>query len=231
MTTRWETIEVGGSPMRVYLGVPERSGTRPGVVIAQHAGGVDIPIQDAVNRLHAEGYLAAAPELFHRQPKDVKDNISRVGLLKAGEVIADMNATLGLIKKQGNVGSLGVMGFCMGGRVSYLMACANSELRAAAVFYGGSILKPWGDDPAPLERSKDIGCPVIGFSGTEDKNPSPEDMRKISAELTRLGKWHEFHLYNDADHAFCNFSAERYRPRVARAAWGELLAFFDLYLR
>ena len=50
-------------------------------------------------------------------------------------------------------------------------------------------------------------------------------------ELTRLGKWHEFHLYKDTDHAFCNFSGERFRPRASRAAWNETLAFFEETLK
>jgi carboxymethylenebutenolidase len=229
MTTRWEIVSVGGSPMRVYLGVPAKGG--PGVVIAQHAPGVDIPIQDAVNRLHRLGYIAAAPELFHRQPPDVKDNQGRVALLRDDEVIADMNAALALLKAQPGAGKLGVMGFCMGGRVAYLMACVNREFQAAALFYGGGIMKSWGSGPTAFQRSSGIACPVIGFSGSEDTNPSPDDMKAIGAELARLGKWHEFHLYRDAGHAFCNITGERYRPRAAAAAWGAAVAFFEQYLR
>jgi dienelactone hydrolase len=66
MAVRWETIKVDGNDMRVYLGVPERAGPHPGVVIAQHGPGVDAQIQDAVHRLHREGYVVAAPELSHR---------------------------------------------------------------------------------------------------------------------------------------------------------------------
>jgi carboxymethylenebutenolidase len=231
MTIRWETVEVGGSPMRVYVGSPDTRGSHPGVVIAQHAAGVDYQMQDTVHRLAREGYIAAATELYHRQPKEAKDNQARIAMLRDDEVIADMNAALEFVRRQPGAGKLGVMGFCMGGRVAYLMACANSELKAAAMFYGGSLMKAWGNGPTTFERSAGIACPLLGFSGAEDTNPSPEDMRKLSAELTRLGKWHECHLYNDAGHAFCNFSAERFRPRASRAAWHETLAFFDEYLR
>jgi carboxymethylenebutenolidase len=72
---------------------------------------------------------------------------------------------------------------------------------------------------------------VLGLFGEEDTNPSPADVAKISAELTRLGKWHEFHMYKDTGHAFENFlNPDRFRPRAARAAWGELIAFFDSFL-
>src|SRR5688572_18505140 len=80
MTVRWETTQVDGKTMRIYLGVPDRPGPHPGLVVAQHAGGVDAQIQDAVHRLHREGYAVAAPELFHRQPADT-DPKQRTALL------------------------------------------------------------------------------------------------------------------------------------------------------
>jgi carboxymethylenebutenolidase len=218
--------------MRIYMGVPERPGPHPGIIVAQHAGGVDAQIQDAVHRLHREGYVVAAPELFHRQPADVEPG-KRTGLLRDNEIIADINATVAHLKAMRmTVAPLGITGFCMGGRVTYLMACVQPEFKAAAVYYGGNIMRALGDGPSPFERSSGIQCPMIGFFGVEDANPSPEDVRKISAELTRLGKWHEFHLYNNAGHAFQNFiSAERYRERPSRASWTEMLAFFTEYLK
>lgn len=234
MPVRWDTVQVDAEPMRVYLGVPEGEPRRAGLLVAQHGSGVDGFIQDVVNRLFRRGYVAAAPELYHRQPPDVKDNMARIGMLKDDEIIADMNATLAHVKslKDPVVGPVGIVGFCMGGRVSYLMATANSEIKACTVFYGGNILKQWGSLPAPIERTKDISCPVIGFFGIEDTNPSPEDVKKIAAELTRLKKPHEFHSYNGAGHAFQNFlDAARYRERPARGTWSEMLAFFAQHLK
>lgn len=229
MTVRWETVKVGSHEMRVYMGVPDKPGTYSCVVVAQHAGGVDAQMQDTVHRLHREGYIVAAPELFHRQPPTGFDGITRIGFLKDNEVLEDIEATIAHMKSGRSTGPLGIVGFCMGGRVSYLSATSIKGLKAAAVFYGGSIMKPWGEgNKPPFELSAGIECPMIGFFGVEDTNPSPADVAKISEELTRLNKWHEFHSYRDTGHAFENFiSAERYRPRAARAAWGELLAFFD----
>lgn len=231
MPVRWESTQVDGREMRIYVGVPDRPGPHPGIVVAQHGSGVDAQIQDAVHRLHREGYVVAAPELFHRQPAQVEG--SRVNLLRDDEIIADINATVAHLKTlRVTVAQLGIAGFCMGGRVAYLMACVNPEFKAAAVFYGGNIMKALGDGPSPFGRSAGIKCPVIGFFGAEDGNPSPDDVRKIDAELTRLGKWHEFHMYNNAGHAFQNFaSPERYRERAARASWTEMLAFFTEYLK
>jgi carboxymethylenebutenolidase len=221
--------------MRIYMGVPEGEPRRVGILIAQHGPGVDAFIQDVVHRLFREGYIAAAPELFHRQPAQLPEGTTRVSLLKDDEVIADMNATLAHMKalKDPAVGPIGITGFCMGGRVSYLMAAAaSSEIKACSVFYGGNMFKQWGSLPAPFDRTKDINCPVIGFYGNEDTNPSPDDVNKIDAELTRLGKPHEFHRYNGAGHAFQNFlDGSRYRERPARGSWSEMLAFFAQHLR
>lgn len=234
MPVRWDATEVGGKKMRVYIGVPDIQPKRAGILVAQHGGGVDGFVQDVVNRLFRRGYVAAAPELYHRQPPDIADNLARIGMLKDDEIIADMNATLAHMKslKEPAVGPVGILGFCMGGRVSYLMAAANSEIKACTVFYGGNILKPWGALPTPFERTRDIKCPVIGFFGVEDTNPSPEDVQKIDAEMTRLGKPHEFHTYHGAGHAFQNFlDAARYRERPARGSWTEMLAFFGQHLK
>ncbi|HXF66308.1 MAG TPA: dienelactone hydrolase family protein [Burkholderiales bacterium] len=233
MPVRWDTIQVNGQPMRVYIGVPDGAPRRAGILVAQHGAGVDGFVQDVVNRLFRQGYVAAAPELYHRQPPDVKDNLARIGMLRDEEIIADMNATLAHLKSLETpaVGPIGIVGFCMGGRVAYLMAAASREIGACAVFYGGNIMKVWGAPPTPFERTKDIACPLIGFFGVEDTNPSPEDVKRISAELARLGKAHEFHLYEGAGHAFQNFlDAARYRARPARGSWSEMLAFFAQHL-
>jgi carboxymethylenebutenolidase len=239
MSIRWETAQADGTPMRVYLGAPDSPGPHPGVVIAHHGPGIDAPIQDAVHRLARAGYAAAAPDLFRRQPQGV-EAVKRTQLLHDDEIVADVGATVAHLKSSlgSRLGPLAVMGFCMGGRVAYLAACEIAEFRAAAVFYGGNIMKALGDGTSPslspslspFERSSKLRCPMIGFFGAEDTNPSPEDVKRIDAELARLGKWHEFHSYNNAGHAFHNFTGERYRERAARASWGELLAFLTEYL-
>jgi len=131
------------------------------------------------------------------------------------------------------VGSLAVLGYCMGGRLTYLAAGARpTTWRAAGVFYGGNIMKPWGEGPAPCDRTRDIACPVIGFFGRDDTNPSPADVDRIDAELTRHGKRHEFHRYDGAGHAFLNFAnAERYRPDQAKDAWAKMLDFLDRHVK
>lgn len=111
----WESTQVDGRTMRIYLGVPDRPGPHPGILVAQHAGGVDAQMQDTVHRLHREGYVAAAPELFHRQPADM-DPSKRTSLLLDKEILADLNATIAQLKTlRVSVAPLGIVGFAWAG--------------------------------------------------------------------------------------------------------------------
>ena len=87
---RWDTTEVGGSTMRVYIASAEGAREVPAVLIAQHGPGVDRFIEDRVEALAAEGFLAAAPDLYHRQPADGADMMARIGRLRDAEIVADM---------------------------------------------------------------------------------------------------------------------------------------------
>lgn len=229
---RWDTIAVDGHPMRVYLDAPPGTPRLPAVVVAQHGPGVDEFIEDRVRALAARGYLAAAPSLYHRQPPE-PDMMTRIGRLRDPEIVADVNATLAHVRALPGVTvtGVGIIGFCMGGRVAYLLAGSNPLFRAAAVFYGGNIMKPWGDGPAPFALTAKIACPVIGFFGAEDTNPSPDDVRKIAAELDRFGKARTFETYEGAGHAFLNFTNPKtFREAPAKDAWEKCLVFLDAHL-
>jgi carboxymethylenebutenolidase len=143
-------------------------------------------------------------------------------------VIKDVNATVDFLRGHRSIDAerLGIVGFCMGGRVAYLMAAVNPHFKAAVDYYGGNIMVPWGEGPAPIDRTAEIHCPLLGLFGEDDANPSPADMRKLDAELTKYGKVHEFHAYPGAGHAFMNRRGERYRADADRDSWPKTLAFF-----
>jgi carboxymethylenebutenolidase len=147
-------------------------------------------------------------------------------------VIKDVNATVDFLLGHRSVDTewLGIIGFCMGGRVAYLMAAVHPHFKAAVDYYGGNIMVPWGEGPAPIDRTAEIHCPLLGLFGEEDANPSPADMRKLDAELTKHGKVHEFHAYPGAGHAFMNKRGERYRADADRDSWPKTLAFFAKHL-
>jgi carboxymethylenebutenolidase len=111
------------------------------------------------------------------------------------------------------------------------MAARSDAFKAAVVCWGGNIMVPWGDGPAPFDLTGDITCPVLGLFGEEDPNPNPADVAKLDAELTRLDKVHEFHSYPGAGHAFMNELRPSYREEAAKDGWRRLVDWFDAYLR
>lgn len=233
MTGRWDATTVDGSTMRLYVSTPDGPGPFPGLVVAQHAGGVDGFIQAMTDRFALAGYLSIAPDLYHRDPNPEDEPLARMGRLRDANIVRDMNAAIDHLKGLTKVRAerLGIVGFCMGGRVAYLMAAHNPELRAAVVFYGGNIMVPWGEGPAPFDLTERIQCPLLGLFGDEDPNPSPADVAKLDAELTRLGKMHEFHSYAGAGHAFMHWERPSYRPQAAEDAWAKCLAWLERYLQ
>ena len=236
MASSWETLQVDGTEMRAYLSLPEGAGPFPGVVVSQHGGGVDQFIRDISDRLASAGYAACAPELYHRIPADTMNADPRPrpwDVLSDQEIVADINATVDFLRAHPSVDGerLGVTGFCMGGRVTWLAAATNPHFKAAVPYYGGNIMVIWGaGEQTPFELTSGIKCPVLFHFGEIDANPSQEDMEKFDAELERLGIPHEFHTYAGADHAFMDHTGPRHQQAAADASWPRTLAFFGAHL-
>ena len=233
MPPRWDSLPVDGETMRCYVAAPDGEGPFPAVVVIQHAGGVDEFVQEMCGRFAAAGYVAIAPELYHRQdPDSGEDMLARMGRLRDAEVVTDAGAAIEHAARLAEVAAdrIGIAGFCMGGRVAYLIATHVPSLRAAVVFYGGNIMIPWGEGEAPFDRSESIACPLLGLFGEQDTNPSPADVAKLDTELTRLSKPHDFHSYPGVGHAFMVSTRPGYRQDVADDAWGKSLGWLRRHL-
>ena len=169
----WQQVESDGSLMRMHVSAPESAGPFPGIVVVQHQGGIDEFMQNMTRRLAQAGYVAAAPDLYHRDGPDCTDDlVTRRSRLSDRRVINDINATIGFFQSHASVdGSrLGVIGFCMGGRVVYLTAAVNPAFKAAVAFYPGNTFRAWGRDlPSPFERTAEIYCPIQGHFGRCDR--------------------------------------------------------------
>ena len=224
-----ETLKVDNQDMELYVSIPDGAGPFPAVVVAQHAGGVDTFICTMADRLAEAGYGAVAPNLYHRLgPDDPRTPRQLIDV----EMIVDVQATVAFLQNHNAVDSeaLGITGFCMGGRVAYLMAAALPQFKAAEAYYGGNTMVALGEGgTSPFERTREIACPLLFHFGEEDVT-SPEDMQKLDAELTRHNKAHEFYTYPNAGHAFMDFTGERYRETAAIAAWPRTLDFFARHL-
>ena len=254
MASTWVSLSVDGSPMQTYVATPEGPGPFPAIVFAMHIGGVDECIETYCDRLARAGYLTAAPDLYHRQDKSISfEDLYSAGedgkraralvlakaqslksTLKDDEMMRDMAAAAGYVRapSAGGNGTVGVIGFCLGGRVSYLMATCDSELRLAVTAYPSDLFKTSEDGLSPFARSPHIGCPVLGLFGRDDRNPSPEEAGTVQAELENLGIEHEFHYYADAGHGFMNpFNEHHYNEEASEDAWGELFSFVDQHMK
>jgi carboxymethylenebutenolidase len=236
MKTLTVTIPAGAQAMALHTAWPAGTGPFPAIVVIQHAPGVDTFLHAIAERLAQAGYCAAAPDLYHRLDARL-DGMQKMKLLKDRELEADIAATVEWLRAHPAVNRerLGIIGFCMGGRVAYLAAAANRHFKAAVIYYGGNIMVPWSEEAqalSPFARTHEIRCPLLFHFGAEDTNPSPADMHRLDAELTRHGKAHEFHVYPNAGHAFMNFTnAERYREAAAASSWPRTLEFLAEHLR
>jgi carboxymethylenebutenolidase len=243
-------LTVDDSPMPTYVAVPEGDGPFPAVAVAQHRLGVDGFMRDICDRLASAGYVAAAPDIYHREWSRAQfDEITAMprgderaeavlpsmsAALTERGVVGDMNATFAHLKEHPTVNrrSLGILGFCMGGRISYLMATRNASLKATACFYPGSLFSGRDGGPSAFAASDRIESPIIAFTGADDENPSPADMERVDKELTRLKVEHEFHLYDGMAHAFMDPTNPRaYSDVVVSDAWTKLIAFYDSKLK
>jgi carboxymethylenebutenolidase len=232
MATSEIVLQVGGSVMAVHIATPEGVGPHPAVLVAHHRSGVDEFTRHVAARMASIGILAAAPNFYHRRP-DGEDPVASMKHLADGELVDDINATvkhlvsLPSVKKD----AVGVVGHCLGGRTAYLGLVWNPIFKAAVILYHGNIFESRGDGmPSPFELTSNIHCPVIGFFGNEDHNPSPEMVRRLSQEFARLGIRHVFHSYDGAGHAFQDYIAKNYREAAAKDAWPKMLAFLDAQL-
>lgn len=229
-----EILEVDGQDIRLYGNLPSASEPFAAIVVIQHAGGVDKFVCTMVDQLAEAGYAAVAPDLYHRLDPDLEPTQKRQQLLDK-EIIVDVNAAVDFLRQHSAIDDqrLGITGFCMGGRVVYLMAADNPGFKAAVAYYGGNIMVPWGEGvEAPFARTAELGCPLMFHFGEEDTNPSLDDMHKLDAELTRRGKEHEFYTYANAGHAFMDFTnPERYRQKACTTSWSRTLDFFAKHFK
>jgi len=235
VTASWESVKVDRREVDIYLSMPGGPGPLPAVVVGQHSGGLDQFIRDMTDRLAAEGYAAVAPDLFHRITEDMlADGSKKTAHLSDPEIVADINAAVDFLRNHPSVNGerIGVTGFGIGGRAAWLAAAVNPHFRAAAAYYGGDIMTPWGNaTQAPFELSGGINCPVLFHFGEADQNPSQADMRRLDTELTRLGKPHRFYTYPGADHAFMDPTAARFRREASQISWPRTLDFFAEHLK
>jgi len=234
MALHRERVTVDNNAMSLVISQPAMSGPLPAVVVIQHQYGVDKFMEEMTERFAGEGFFAVCPDLYHRDGPDCKDDgPTRRGRARDLNIIKDINATVATLKSNKIVDSrrVAILGFCMGGRVAYLMAAASTDFKAAITWYGGSCFRRWGEGPTPFERTAQISCPIQGHFGETDQNPTLEDMAKLDAELTKHGKAHDFYVYKDTGHSFMDpHHPDKYVAQSDRESWTRAMEFLKKHL-
>ncbi len=238
-----ETVTVVGhndDEIGAYLARPLGPGPFPGVLVIHHAPGWDTATKEIARRFAYEGYIAICPNLYHRFGPDLSTDDAAAAARAGGWVtteqfLADAAGALrhvrGLPVSNGKVGAIG---YCSGGRQSFLAAC-ELPVDAAVDCYGAFVVNgsppemPLRMEPV-IDRAPKISCPILGLFGVEDTRPSPDEVAQIDAELTRLGKEHEFHSFENAGHGFFAVDRTMYRVEAAVEGWRLILDFYGRHL-
>jgi carboxymethylenebutenolidase len=222
-----EVLVSDGTKMQLHWAGPRDGRSGPGIIVFQEAFGVNAHIRDIVARFAAEGYWAAAPELFHRSVvhfecgyDDFTPCMPHMQKITQAGLEADSQATFDWLKSQPKVtaGKIASIGFCLGGRASFV-ANASVPLRAAISFYGGGI----APDFLPL-AAKQNG-PILLFWGGLDQHIPSDKTRAVADALTQAKKNHIHVEISDADHGFFCNDRNKYNAQAASEAWAFCLSF------
>jgi carboxymethylenebutenolidase len=233
------TVQLNTSDGRMdaYVAQPKQPGSYPGVVVIQEAFGVNDHMKKVTDRIAAEGYVAIAPDIYHREAErvipfsDMAKAIATLQRVQDPKAMEDVGTAIAHLKSQNNVkpGSIGVVGFCMGGRLTYLAAAHHAnDVKCAVPYYGGGI--PMGK-PSPLSRSGEIKCPMYLFFGAKDQLIPLEQVDQIKSELTAKKTPFQMEVYPDAGHGFFCDERASYHQNSAQDAWEKTRSFFAQHLK
>jgi carboxymethylenebutenolidase len=232
------TITTADGPMRGYEAVPDAP--RGAIVVVQEAFGVNPHIEDVTRRCAAAGYHAIAPDLFHRSGpgsiveygkfEQVLEFFKDVGGDDA--VLADIRAALDYLRAA-NFGDsrIGIVGFCFGGRVTFLVSL-HAALGAAVGFYGGGIVTArFPQFPALVGDTATLQTPWLGLFGDQDGSVPVDDVETLRGALAAAKVDTEIVRYPEAEHGFHCDVRPAYRADDAADAWARTLDWFAGHLQ
>jgi carboxymethylenebutenolidase len=228
MSTKKVSLKVSdGSEMGAYISIPEGKGPFPGIIVFQEAFGVNPHIRSIADRIAKEGYVAIAPALFHRSAGDSEFSYSDFSLvmphfqaITPDGLSADIKACYDWLKNQPEVlhDKLGTIGFCFGGRVSFI---ANSMLPFSACisYYGGAL-------HTVADKAPNLHAPQLFFWGGLDKHILPEHVETVVTAMKKAEKPFTTVVISNADHAFNCDDRPAYNADAAKESWAMSMAFF-----
>ncbi|HMW17963.1 MAG TPA: dienelactone hydrolase family protein [Accumulibacter sp.] len=231
-------IPASGGELPAYRAQPATGTTYPVILVVQEIFGVHDYIKDICRRLAKLGYLAIAPELYARQgdPRqytDIQAILTQiVAKVPDAQVMADLDACVAWAKAHGgNIDQLGVTGFCWGGRITWLYAAHNPQIKAGVAWYGRLVGQTSELTPRqPLDLAGKLHAPVLGLYGATDSGiplETVKEMRKaLAVSANRASKNSTIHVYDNTPHAFHADYRPSYRPAEAEDGWRRLQHWF-----
>lgn len=236
-------IRVGDTNIPVYRAQPAGQTNLPTVLVVSEIFGVHEYIADIARRLARAGFLALAPDLFVRQgdPQSFSE-IARIqseviAKVPDQQVMADLDAcALWAAQNNGDPARLGITGFCWGGRITWLYAAHQRQLRAAVAWYGRISGAATPNNPRhPLDLAARIQAPVLGLYGDADTGIAVEQVDRMKQALedasdNAAAQASRIVLYPDAPHAFHADYRASYRKEPAEDGWQRALDWFNRYL-
>ena len=233
MKTEFVNLSVSdGTEMRAYVARPDAK-PRAGLIVFQEIFGINSHIRDVTERFSREGYLAVAPELFHRTGAGFESGYTDMGpgfghmqQMSDTGLEADIRAAHKWLENAGET-KICTTGYCMGGRCSTL-AATIVPLACAASYYGGGIA-PSQFNPGLLDRLKDLQAPMLFFWGGLDSHIPQESVQKVTAAARAAKKNFTNVEFSFADHGFFCDQRASYNPEAAALAWPLTLTFFETH--
>lgn len=224
-----------------YAAIPKGKGPFPGVLVFMEAYGVTGHVRGACDRLAEKGIAALAPDFFHGEIigyDDMQAAMAKIATLKDAVLLQESVAGLDWLAAQDRVqaDALGVIGFCMGGRLAYLINCRHpSRLKAAVSFYGGAIA-PEAAGPDRFGRTPPIGetanmqAPLFLGYGADDQGITAAEHARVVSALSAAKKRYTLNVYPGAGHAFLCEERPAYAPAAAALAWRDAVDFLTVQL-
>jgi carboxymethylenebutenolidase len=223
-------IPTANGTVNAYRAMPTGGKNLATILVIQEIFGVHEHMKDVCRRLAKLGYCAIAPSLFDRQGdvtvlKSFDDIRPIVAKVPDAQVMADLDATLAWATKEGitNGAKVGITGFCWGGRITWLYAAHNPNVKAGVAWYGRVVGDMSENQPDhPVDVAAKITVPVLGLYGAADTGIPVASLDKMKAALGATTK-SSFQIYPDAPHAFFADYRPSYREAPAKDGWQRLL--------
>jgi carboxymethylenebutenolidase len=230
-------IDVGGFKMPAYRAAPAGKANAPLVLVVSEIFGVHEHIADVARRFAKLGYFAIAPELFarHGDPQSygeiAKLMAEVVSKVPDAQAMGDLDACVAWAKGQGaDASKVGITGFCWGGRVVWLYAAHNPQVKAGVAWYGRLVGNATTLTPKhPVDVAAELKAPVLGLYGGKDTGIPLDTVERMKTALAAGGapaKASRFEIYPEAPHAFHADYRPSYRKDAADDGWKRCLAWF-----